>query len=242
MCVSYNATLKLTEDVSKLHKVPVDKWIKEGVVLKFWGDNLDKQQHVRDLRSDNQGEMLHMFSMIVGRSRTPAPELPFTGQIAQLKDALPALFKPSVADVAVVKDNLVILVARTLTEYIPSLAAFSKVVPKHILHRYSAEMSKKSEVAVLDVLMKNEAKHKDMLDIMNAYQGYLGEDYPDDRPVVSGGDLLTCEREVGAQRHDVWQHGQGAARTSQASVRGLARSCGNNWSKLDPVNEVTISA
>ena len=41
-------------------------------------------------------------------------------------------------------------------------------------------MSKKSEVAVLDVLMKNEVKHKDMLDIMNAYQGYLGEDYPDD--------------------------------------------------------------
>ena len=201
MCVSYNATLKLTEDVSKLHKVPVDKWIKEGVVLKFWGDNLDKQQRVRDLRSDNQGEMLHVFSMIIGRSRTPAPELPFTGQIAQLKDALPALFKPSVADVAAVKDNLVILVARTLTKYIPSLAAFSKVVPKHILHRYSAEMSKKSEVAVLDVLMKNEAKHKDMLDIMNAYQGYLGEDYPDDHPVVSGGDLLTCEREVGAQRH-----------------------------------------
>ena len=199
--MSYNATLRLTEDVSKLHKVPVEQWIREGVVLKFWGDNLDKQRHVRDLRSDNQGEMLHMFSMIVGRSRTPAPELSFTGQIAQLKDASPAHFKPGVADVAVVKDNLIILVARTLTEHIPSLAAFSKVVPKHIIHRYSVEMSKKSEVAVLDVLMKNEAKHKDMLDVMNTLQGYLGEDYPDDRPVLSGGDQLTCERQVGAQRH-----------------------------------------
>ena len=43
-------------------------------------------------------------------------------------------------------------------------------------------MSKKSEVAVLDVLMKNEEKHKDMLDIPNTYQGYLGEDYPDNHP------------------------------------------------------------
>ena len=62
-------------------------------------------------------------------------------------------------------------------------------------------MSKKFEVAVLDVLMKNEAKHKDMLDIMSKYQGYLGESYPEDRPVLSGGDQLTCERQVGAQRH-----------------------------------------
>ena len=60
MCMSYNTTLRLTEDVSKLHTVPVEQWIK------FWGDNLDKQRHVRDLRSNNQGEMLHMFSVIVG--------------------------------------------------------------------------------------------------------------------------------------------------------------------------------
>ena len=68
MCISYNATLRLTEDVSKLHKVPIEEWIKKGVVLKFWGDNLDTLKRVRDLRSDNQGEMLHMFSMIVGQS------------------------------------------------------------------------------------------------------------------------------------------------------------------------------
>ena len=64
-----------------------------------------------------------------------------------------------------------------------------------------AETSKMSKVAVLDVLMKSEAKHKDMLDITNVYQGYLGENYPDDRLLVSGGDLMTCEREEGAQRH-----------------------------------------
>jgi len=62
-------------------------------------------------------------------------------------------------------------------------------------------MSRKSEVVVLDILMKNETKHKDMLDIMHTFQDYLGNDYPEDRPVLSGGDQLTVEREVGAQRH-----------------------------------------
>ena len=66
MCVSYTATLKLMDEVSMLHTVPIKQWIQDGVVFKFWGDNVDKQRRVRDLRSDHMGEMLHMFSLIVG--------------------------------------------------------------------------------------------------------------------------------------------------------------------------------
>ena len=201
MCISYNATLRLMEDVSKLHTVPIKQWIKDGVVFKFWGDNLDKQQRVRDLRSDHQGDMLHIFSILVGASRTPAPELPFTGQVSNLSHTPTQYFLPTSSDVLEVKNNLVVLVSQILTEYFTSLAPFSKVVPKHILHKYSSQMSKKSNVVVLDVLMKNETKHKDMLEIMTTLQEYLGESYPDDRPVLSGGDQLTCERQVGAQRH-----------------------------------------
>ena len=62
-------------------------------------------------------------------------------------------------------------------------------------------MASKSEVIVVDVLMKNEAKHSDMIDIMSRMQEYLGKNYPSDRRVPSGGDQLTCERQVGAQRH-----------------------------------------
>ena len=49
--------------------------------------------------------------------------------------------------------------------------------------------------------MKNEAKHTDRLAIMKTLQGYLGKNYPDCRPVGSGGDLLTIERQLAAQRH-----------------------------------------
>ena len=201
VCVSYTATIKLVETLSKLHTVPLHQWIEEGVTFKFWGDNIDKQQHVRDLRSEHRGKMLHMFSVLVGRTRTPSPTLSFTGQLDQFTNISPDYFLPSSSDYNAVKKNLVVLVGRILTEYFPSLAPFSKVAPKHILHKYSAEMCKKSEVVVLDVLMKNEAERKDMLDIMYTLQEYLGESYPDDKPVLSGGDQMTCERQVGAQRH-----------------------------------------
>ena len=53
------------DDVSKLHTVPIRQWIQDGVVFKFWGDNVDKQQHVRDLQLSHKGEMLHMFSLLL---------------------------------------------------------------------------------------------------------------------------------------------------------------------------------
>ena len=64
-------------------------------------------------------------------------------------------------------------------------------------------MAQKSEAYVLDVLMKNEAKSADMLDIMSNLQSYLklGDKFPESLRVLSWGDQLTCEREVGSQRH-----------------------------------------
>ena len=61
-------------------------------------------------------------------------------------------------------------------------------------------MARKSEVYALDVVMKNEAKHDDMIDIMRMLQQYLGKEYDANRVVACGGDQLTCERQVGAQR------------------------------------------
>ena len=61
-------------------------------------------------------------------------------------------------------------------------------------------MSRKSEEFTLDVLMKNEAKHDDMIDIMQTLQDYLGKGYNEEKRVLCGGDQLTCERQVGAQR------------------------------------------
>ena len=165
MAISYPATLSLVEQVSSMHTIPLRQWIEDGAVLKFWGDNVDKKQNVRDVRLDNQGEMLHMYGVLIGKSRTPAPVLSHSGQISKLSEVPSSDFLPTSEDVSKVKDNLVIIISRVLTQYIEGLIPFSKSILKHIPHEYSTEMSKKSEVVVLDVLMKNETKHADMIAI-----------------------------------------------------------------------------
>ena len=59
-------------------------------------------------------------------------------------------------------------------------------------------MSKKSEVIVLDVFMKNKAKASNVLDIMHTLQEYLGKSQ---KKVASGGDQLMCERHTAAKHH-----------------------------------------
>ena len=49
-------------------------------------------------------------------------------------------------------------------------------------------MGTKSEVVVVDVLMKNESKHSDIFDIMSQMHEYLGQNYPSDHRILSGGD------------------------------------------------------
>ena len=115
-CVSYGSTQWLIEDLSNRHTIPLQKWLAEGVVFKFWGDNVDKQRKVRDPRSDNEGKMLHMFSILAGRSRTPAPELPHTGGTLSVLDSLPATdFLPTRSDVVSIKRNLADIICRILT-------------------------------------------------------------------------------------------------------------------------------
>ena len=169
--------------------------------FKYCSDNVHKKRGVRDVRSDHQGELLHMYCILAGRSRTPANHVTLTRCPASLSAITVRDVLPSTDDIKAVKSNLIILVSRILTQYIENLTPFAKVVPKHILHRYSAEMAKKSEVVIVDVPMKNEAKHSDMIDIMTAMHTYLGQDYPSDRRILSGRDQLTCERQIGAQRH-----------------------------------------
>lgn len=155
--MSYTGTLNLLDEVSKLHTVPLSKRIANDVLFKFWGDNVDKKRGVRDVRSDHHGSLLHMYSILAGRSRIPSQCLSRTGYVHALSDLPAQGFLPTSADVEAVRKNLVVLVSRIITEYIDGLSVLSKAVPQHIQHHFSNEMGMKSEVIVLDVLMKNEA-------------------------------------------------------------------------------------
>ena len=138
-----------------------------------------------------------MYSVLVANSRLP-PVVANANPRPHLS-LRTKCFEPTSAHVASIKLNLSIIFCRILCTYIKDFKKLKRLVPQHIYHKNSLIMSQKSEVAVLDVLYKNEACHQDMLDIMKYQQQYLGKDFKGCVP--SGGDLTTCERQRCAQRN-----------------------------------------
>jgi hypothetical protein len=184
--------------------MPLTEWLKEGAPVKYIGDNVNKQKKVRDIRSDHQSKMHNMYSILVAKGRVSLPESDVEAtsscQLDNFKSISPATFLPSKEDVLALRGSLKILVAHILCRYITCLAPLSKQVPQHVSHENMESMALKSDVFFVDVLMKNEAAHADMVDIMEYMQDRLGEEFST-CTLLSGGDQLTCERQVNAQRH-----------------------------------------
>ena len=196
--LSYKAVLQLVSEIGERHLIPLQRWLAAGECIQFIGDNVGKKKSVRDIRSDNQAKLHHMYSMIAVRARIPPPRVDRFTPVDLEK--VPILhFLPTSSDIQSLRRNLVILISRILCKYIKPLACISDVVPKHIIHNHTNDMGKKSDTVVLDVLHKNEAKHEDMLDIMKIQQSYLEPHLNVTR--LSGGDQLTCERQRCAKRH-----------------------------------------
>ena len=61
----------MIEQVSTLHCDSLREWIASGEPVKFVGD-VNKKRGVRDIRSDHQGSMLNMYSMLVVKGRVMA--------------------------------------------------------------------------------------------------------------------------------------------------------------------------
>ena len=198
VCISYPAKLSLVVEISKRHREPLERWIESGEDFKFVGDNVAKRKVVRDIRSDHHSHLVQMYSILAVKSRVIHPPSPTDFSPPKVTSVSTDQCVPTEDDVQSIKQNLIVLVSRTVCKYIKCLQKYAPSVCSHIAHAHSKEMATKSEAIVLDVLHTNETKGADMIDIMREMHDYLG-DSSKIRP--SGGDYLTVERQRCSQQH-----------------------------------------
>ena len=114
-------------------------------------DNIDKTVHLRYQRVDAQSKSLHYIQVYAVKdwvdfsklSNSPPPD----GQ--SVYNVLPTM-----SDYQVLKDNFVVLVSRTLVEYIPFFSQdFKGLVEAHIPHQHSSLMTNKSDVVSYHILI-----------------------------------------------------------------------------------------
>ena len=61
--ISYNVLLRVIEEISKRHLLPLSKWLAEGAFVKFVSDNVGTRSKVRDVRYDHHDVLHQMYSI-----------------------------------------------------------------------------------------------------------------------------------------------------------------------------------
>lgn len=123
-------------------------WTKSNVNLVFFrivGDNIDMNINARIQTKENTNRSLHSTHQFAVLAKVSDPALESTVPQKSLKDLQFIELLPDAA----VQNNFVwqwaVLVSRVITKYLPPFIAFRKNVLFHIPHKYSKEMTTKSE-------------------------------------------------------------------------------------------------
>ena len=126
------------EESSTLNSQPAHRYI-------LTGDNIDKTISPRFMTVEHQTKSLHYFHAYASLNRIDltgvSEELPSSHVLRNLEISA---FLPSVNDCQVLRDNYIVLFSRVICETLTAFSSFRDCVPKHITHKYSTEMSKKS--------------------------------------------------------------------------------------------------
>ena len=124
-----------------LHSQLISRYILQG-------DNYDTTVRARDMRMDNQNKSLHYFNTYAAKDRPDFYKLNSDHKATSkdIKSAPTSTFLPTMEDCKKVRDNYVVLVSRVLVDHLTFLHPLKKCVPCHVVHKYSNEMSKKSEI------------------------------------------------------------------------------------------------
>lgn len=106
-------------------------------------DNLDKFVKSFDMRMDHQSESVHFVNAIAVIDRIDTSHLPCT-RTSVSNEIDMKIILPTPQDIEALRKNFAVHIARILVEFMPSLSGSH--VTRHIPHKYSKQMSKKSNV------------------------------------------------------------------------------------------------
>ena len=152
--------------------------LKEGKSFVLVLDNIDWDVKVHDMRSDQQNRSVHAVATSMVFDRVSSSNIPDNGPKKNLNDRhLIDLLTLSVQEIHSMRERYKIFIGRILCESFPAFNFLIDVLQAHSACQHSAEMRTQSVVLPLPVLMKDEKKYSDLIDVLDQLEAWVHELY-----------------------------------------------------------------
>ena len=178
ICLDPNKTYTILDDIGKQFLDHAAQLVNSGYKFVYVLDNIDWEEKVHDMRQDVQNKSVHAVATSIVFSRVPNIVLPDDGPQQDLKSCnVNQLVKISEAEISQIKSRYKTIVARLLFEHFPPFAMFQSYVPQQTDCLYTKEMSIKSDVITMPILMKDEKKYSQCVDVLDELEKWTYEIY-----------------------------------------------------------------
>ncbi|XP_028409312.1 uncharacterized protein LOC114531912 [Dendronephthya gigantea] len=169
LCLSFSNKYVVLDDIGKHFLDRAVELVKSGMKFVYVVDNIDWEEKVHDMRADHQNKSVHACATSMVFNRVPSDHLPDNGP---QKDIATCNFREIVslsdAEMTTIRNRYKVFIARILVQKFTELFGLKSYIPEDlVLHENSEKTALKSEIMTLPVLMKDEKKYSDCVDVLD---------------------------------------------------------------------------
>ena len=137
-------------------------------------EKIDWTLQVHDAWKDNQTKSVHALASCLVFDRVSSSDLPNDlPQIRNAEEKVSQAIQLTNEEINETTRRHQTLVARILAEFLPFLKPFAKFIEPSIKHKHSKETKKKSIVVNLPIIMKDEKKYSECVEIMDQLETWV---------------------------------------------------------------------
>ena len=178
ICVDPTKKYTILDDIGEEFIDKAVEMVKSGHKFVYVLDNIDWEEKAHDMRTDAQNKSVHAVATSIVFSRIPIGDLPDTGPQQDLKKCNVAqLVKLSQADMESVRIRYRTLLAKLLFEHLPAFNTFKGCVSQTTDCHHAKEMATKSNVVIMPILMKDEKKYSECVDVLDQLEKWTYDIY-----------------------------------------------------------------
>lgn len=168
----------IQEDIGKHFLDHAVQELKKGKKFVLVLDNIDWEVKVHDMRSDKQNTSVHAVATSLVFDRVSSDHLLDSGPQKSFAECeMRDLIKLTEEDKRCTRERNKIFLGKILCEVFPAFDFLKSVVPAQTPCRYRDEMSTESVVVPLPVLMKDEKKYAEVIDVLDQLEAWLHDLY-----------------------------------------------------------------